>query len=280
MSVQDYTNDMIAQKESNEALAVANSTSKVSVWRNILYVVAYIANFNKELQDIHKQEVIALIDAQKHTNLNYYREVVFNYRDGHSFDTETLAYIGSYTDEEIEAAKIVKRAAAQAVTVNGIKKIFLKLATLDTDNNLTAIDADILQRINNHIFINAPAGTNFEAISNRADELKLEIDVYIDPQILQQNGDRVDGSENAVVANVVNNFFADENFKFDGEFIIAALEDAIQNTDGIESRAANIKVAQANHTVPAVWEEIVDRYTAYSGYYKVLDLKVNHLIKA
>ena len=53
----------------------------------------------------------------------------------------------------------------------------------------------------------------------------------------------------------------------------------IQAVAGVQDRSVRFKLAEVNHTVPAVWEEIQERYTAYSGYYKVLELKINYLIK-
>jgi hypothetical protein len=276
--VQEYINKMLAEKNANTALTDLTSESKVSIWRNLIYVVAFVANFVKELQDAHETEVAALIDAQKLTNLNYYRNVVFNYRDGHAFNRESLLYTGTYTEEQVEASKIVKRAAANETSENGIQKISLKLAT-EVNGQLQELDEVALDRIKHHVFINAPAGTNLSMISIRPDELKLEADVYIDPQVLTTTGIRVDGTANDVIDAAVAEFFADQNFKFDGELVLSLLEDKIQAVEGVQDRSVRFKLAEVNHTVPAVWEEIQERYTAYSGYYKVLELKINYLIK-
>ena len=155
---QDYINKMLAEKDANTTLDDLTTESRVSIWRNFMYVVAFIANFVRELQDVHEQEVATLIDNQKLTNLNYYREVVFNYRDGHPFDREGLAYTDTYTDEEIEAAKVVKRAAADETNENGIKKISLKLAT-EVDGELQELEETTLDRIKEHVFVNAPASS-------------------------------------------------------------------------------------------------------------------------
>jgi hypothetical protein len=275
---QTYINKMISEKNAAAALESLTSDSKVSVWRNLIFIAAFMANFIKELQGIHETEIAALIDAQKLTNLNYYREVVFEYRDGHPFDREGLFYTGTYTDEEIASAQLVKRAAAQQINENGIQKIALKLAT-ETNGELTEIAATTLDRIKQHVFVNAPAGTNLSITSNRADEIKLEVDVYIDPQILTTTGVRVDGTANDVIDTAVSEFFADKNFKFDGELVLSLLEDKIQSVQGVQDRSVRFKKVEANYTVPAVWIPIEERYTSYSGYYKVLELKVNYLIK-
>lgn len=276
--VQEYIDKLIAEKNARTALNDLNSTSKVSIWREFLYIVAFIASFQRDLQNVHEQELLYLISNQKQTNLNHYRTVVLEYRDGHAFDRESLKYTGTYTDEQIALAQIVKRAAADEIVENGIKKINLKLAT-ETNGELTEIDAVTLARVANHVVINAPAGTNLKVTSNRPDELKLDIDVYIDPQILLTNGSRIDGTANDVVGKAVHDFFADKNFKFDGELVLSLLADKIQEVQGVETRSVSFKKVEANHTVPANWIEVNERHTAYSGYYKILELNINYLIK-
>ena len=275
---QDYIDKMLLKKSSYTVLDAVDTTSKVSKWRHFIYVIAFIANMLRELQEVHEQEMAYLIDAQKLTNLNYYRTVVFNYRDGHTFDSDTLVYSGTYTDEEIATAKIVKRAAADEVIENGIKRIILKLAT-ETNGELAEIDPIVLDRVKEHVRINAPAGTNLNIRSTRPDELKLSVNVYINPQILDINGNRIDGTANDVVATAVDEFFADTNFKFDGELVLSLLEDKIQSVAGIQDRSVRFTNVQSNKEVPAVWQPVTERYTAYSGYYKVLELNVNYLIK-
>lgn len=278
MYIQDYINKLIAEKNARTSLDDLNSPSKVSIWREFLYIVAFIASFQRELQEVHEKELAYLISNQKHTNLNHYRTVVLEYRDGHTFDREALIYTGNYTDEQIALAQIVKRAAAQEITENGIKKINLKLAT-ETNGELSEIDAVTLDRVTNHVIINAPAGTNLKVTSNRPDELNLEIDVYIDPQILLTNGSRIDGTANDVVGKAVHEFFADKNFKFDGELVLSLLADKIQEVQGVETRSVSFKTVEANHEVPANWIAVNERHTAYSGYYKIKDLAINYLIK-
>ncbi len=276
--IQEYIDKLIAEKNASATLVNLDSPSKVSIWREFLYVVAFIASFVKELHTVHEGEVAFLIENQKRTNLNHYRTVSLNYRDGHTFDRETLLYTGSYTDQQIADAQIIKRSAANEVIENGIKKIALKLAT-ETNGELSEIDSVTLDRVKNHLFINAPAGTQLKVTSNRPDKLKIEIDVYIDPQILLTNGGRVDGTVNDVVPTAVNAFFADKNFKFDGELVLSLLADKIQEVEGVEARSVSFKNVKANREVPAVWEDVNERYTAYSGYYKIVNLTINYLIK-
>lgn len=280
-NIQTYKNLQISEKEASPELSNLNSTSKVSIFNLWFYIVAFLANTLKELYDLHRQEMLDLIDNQKVGSLNYYRNIVLNFRDGHPFDRENLVYTGTYTEEQIEAAKIVKRAAIQSITNEGRKQLFLKLATEDENGNLAKIEPAVLERIEEYVYPNINAGTYIEYFSDKADDLKMEIDVYIDNTILDTNGVRIDGTSNTPIPDSINSFLADKNFKFDGELIISQLQNAIQKVEGVESEAVRFQNVEASYQTPISWETVIERYTSRSGYYDLLpeNLTINYLIK-
>ena len=280
-NINTFKDRLKKEKEKISELSSLTSSSKVSIWNFWIYLVSFLANNLLELYALHQKEITELIDNQKLGSLNYYRNLALNFRDGHSFDREKLEYVGAYTDEEIEQAKKVKRAAIQSITVEGRKKLFLKLATEDSDGNLAKIDEDVLNRISKYMYPNVNAGTYIEYFSDEADELKLELDVYIDNTILSIGGERIDGTSNAPIVDSIQNFFADKNFKFDGELILSQLENEIQKVEGVDSEAVRFLKAEVSYQTPASWEEIKSRYTARSGYYnlKQENLKINYLVK-
>lgn len=282
-NIQTYQQEMLDKRANDadlSALTEADSTSKVAIWKLWIYIVSFIANTQRELNEVNKQENTHLIENQRRLNLDYYRQVCLDYRDGHTFNSETLSYVDTYTDEEIATAQIVKRAAVKEATEGTAKFIELKLAT-EIGGELAAIPEVQLNRIKQHLFINGDAGASLRVTSNRADELRLTIDVYIDTQILNLSGSRVDGKANDVVKTAIDDFFADKSFKFDGELVLSMLVDAIQAVDGVLDRSVSIKSAEANYKIPAEWEQINERYTSYSGYFKIIDggLTINYKVK-
>jgi len=279
--IQTYKNQQTTNKESFPELSELNSSSKVSIWNLWFYIIAFTANALKDLYSIHQQEMLSLIDNQKIGGLNYYRSIVLNFRDGHPFDREILEYTGTYADEEIATAQIVKRAAIQSITNEGRKQLFLKLATEDEVGNLVKIEDEVLERISEYMQPNINAGTYISYFSDKADDLKMELDVYIDNTILATDGSRIDGTNNTPIPDAINAFLADKNFKFDGELVVSQLENAIKVVEGIESEAIRFEKVEASYQTPVSWENVKERYTARSGYYQLLEenLIINYLIK-
>ena len=280
-NIQTYQTHQLEKKENYPELVDLNSSSKVANWRLWFYIVAFLANSLKELYDVHQQEMLYLIDRQKIGSLNYYRNIVLAFRDGHPFDRESLKYTGVYTDEEIAVAQIVKRAAIQSITNEGRKKLFLKLATEDENGDLQKIESEVLDRISAYMYPNINAGTYIEYFSDKADDLRFEINVYIDNTILSTEGVRIDGTNNTPIPDAIYAFLADKNFKFDGELVLSQLENSIQIINGVESESVRFVNAEASYQTPASWELVTERYTARSGYYQLLpeNLTINYLIK-
>jgi hypothetical protein len=278
--IQTYKDQQTSEKASAPELVNLNSSSKVSVWNLWFYIVAFVANNLSELFSVHKTEINALIQAQKITNIDYYRTILFAYRDGHTFDRQKLEYTGTYTDEQIAAAQIIKRVAVQALKVENRLTLQVKLATEDETGALAKIDDETLARIESYVFVNSN-GVQIEYFSDKADDLRLEIDVYIDNTILASDGSRIDGTANTPVTDAINAFLENKNFKFDGEIVLSQLINAIQALDGIESDAVRILRAEANYQTPAAWEVFQERYTARSGYYNLNEenLTINYIIK-
>jgi hypothetical protein len=281
-NIQTYKKSQLLEKESNPDLAAlieANSSSKVSVWNLWFYIVAFIANNLIELFSVHKTEINLLIQAQKITNIEYYRTLLLAYRDGHTFDRSNLTYSEGYTEDQIAAAKIIKRVAVQALKIENTLTLQVKVATED-ENGLAKIEDEVLSRISSYVFVNSN-GVQIEYFSDKADDLRLEIDVYIDNTILGTDGSRIDGTSNNPIPDAINTFLEDKNFKFDGEIVLSQLINAIQTVDGIESDAVTIISAEANYSTPASWETFKERYTARSGYYNLAEenLTINYIIK-
>lgn len=279
MSIELYKQKLEQEKANIPELSSLNSTSKVSIFRNLFYIVASTANDLSNLFKVHKKEVTDLINAQKITNEEYYRTVALEYRDGHTFDAGKQKYYGTYTPAQITSAMIIKRCAVQVITSAGRQKLFVKVATEDASGKLVPLPALQFQRFIAYMNLRKPLGVNIKYQSIAADQLRIVADVYIDPQILTENGDRIDGTINKPVELAFHEFFKDSNFKFDGELVLSLLENRVQKVVGVLDEAVRFENVESTYTGPNSWNLIKERYTANSGYFDLVSLKINYLKK-
>ena len=65
MSVENYQKEMITAKISNSNLDGLTSTSKTSVWRMMLYIMAFSVEQLAQLFSVHRSEIDTKISTQK-----------------------------------------------------------------------------------------------------------------------------------------------------------------------------------------------------------------------
>ena len=280
MTVETIKKEMIDAKERINELSDLNSTSKVSVWRLWAYIVSFVAHTHRQLQLVHMQEVNNAIDTQHFSSELRIQKLLFDFRYGHQFNRSTLRYADVYTEDQIEQAKTIKRAAVEIVAENGRKLLRIKVAKLE-NGKLQPVPSNELFVLNEYIDINTPAGTNYTFYSSAPDQLRLNIDFYYDPLILDANGELLDGSAPAPVPTAINEFLAAETFDFQGELRLSELTDVLQNVYGISNRSVKINSAQYSTQIPANWQEINESRRAISGGFEISEqnLTINYIAK-
>lgn len=152
-----YTTNTTVLAKYNVADGETLKLSKVSIENIFFYVVAAAIWTLEVLFDKHKQEVVDYIDEMKPHTLRWYVNKAKAYRHGYALEADTDGYSEELTDEELEAAQVVKNAAA--VEENAI--VYLKVAsgtpaplTAEQEAGLTAYmkevkDAGVVLRIRN-----------------------------------------------------------------------------------------------------------------------------------
>jgi hypothetical protein len=261
-----YTTNTTVLAKYNVADGETLKLSKVSIENIFFYVVAAAIWTLEVLFDKHKQEVVDYIDEMKPHTLRWYVNKAKAYRHGYALEADTDGYSEELTDEELEAAQVVKNAAA--VEENAI--VYLKVAsgtpaplTAEQEAGLTAYmkevkDAGVVLRIRNVA----------------ADHYKATLNVWYNPMVLNSaGGGIVAGGE--PVRECVENFLA--SLPFNGEYRNDALVDAVQAVDGVV--IAELSYAQTCADGSAAWSEVVGYAVPYSGYYTIAqksDLTINY----
>ncbi len=248
------------------------SNSKVAIWRLWCFVVAVCIWTQENLYDIFKSDVNTIISSQKPHNATWYASKARAFQFGYNLpNTDTDIYDNTgLTDDQIAASKIVNFVA---VKEEG-KKLRIKVATLVddelaplTNEQLTALIAYFQQIKDAGVFLNITTGA--------ADGLKLTADVYYNALVLNDNGNRLDGTEPSPVQNAINNYL--KNIAFNGQFALQNLIDVLQVIDGV--KFINITLLQAQYGL-LPYTGFAVYYDPDAGYLRFIndnDLKLNFI---
>lgn len=239
-TLQELIGLILSLKEANPFLQALTSTSKTAVWRNILETVAFmIFNFQEALR-LHMKEIDEKIASQKVPNEKWYREQALRFQYG--FELDPLSYIGAFlstyedgngniitaTEQEIEDSKIIKYASVTAnIGGNGVKKISMKIAGENMDE---VISDEKALAFKSYIERIQATGDNIVVVNFLPDILLLKYKICFDPLILHPDGMSILTAEYPVKI-AIQNFL--KNLPFNGELSVEALEDVIQEVNGV-----------------------------------------------
>jgi len=265
--------DLILEAKANEPLLDGlDSTSVTAIWRLWIYVVATSIWALENLFDIHKKEVADDLAELKPHSLRWYVEKSKLFQFGSGLASESDEYDNSaLTNAEVEAQQVVKYAAA--VEVN--RDLHIKLAT-ETDGELEQLTQDQYTAFVAYINSVKDAGVFIQAINNAHDKIKLTVDIYYDPTILNTTGGRLDGASSTPVNDAIDEFL--KSLPFNGVFVKAYLTDALQQVEGVY--VPQIRSISATINDSDSFTEIDISYQPFSGYLKFLedaDLVINYI---
>jgi hypothetical protein len=251
--------------------------SKVSLESILFYIYAFCVWVLESLFDTHKSEVLRIIETMKPHSAAWYvtKAKAFQYGFDLLIDSDKFDN-GTHTEDEIEASKIVKYAAV----IEQERLLQIKVAKVDGNGNLEELTSDEMNP-NNELsafsaYINRvkDAGIKINVLSLPAENMKLVLDIYYNPLVLNSVGERIDGTELTPVVDVVKNYIA--NIEFDGTFITASLVDALQKINGVEIPHV-VETAYKYGELEFIPFEVLHRPN--SGYLKIddNDLIINYI---
>lgn len=233
-----------------------NSNSKVAIWRLWVFIVAFAIFLHEQIFDEHKKEIEALLAAQKIHNALWYKGKALAFQLG--FDLgESDVYNNDGVDTQLVLnSLIVKQASVEEVA----GRLKIKVAKVVQDA-LAPLDAPELFAFGQYMEKVKDAGTRLDITSRPPDTLKLEIDLYFDPLVLDTLGQRLDGQNNEPVQDAIKEFLY--KLEFNGELILTKLTDYLQQVEGVQMpviKEAFTKYANFGY-VP-----MSETYIAVSGY--------------
>lgn len=233
-TINDIEQEIITEKEAQADLDVLTSTSKVSIWRLIVYTCATAIWSLVKKQDAHKEDVQNIVDTQTIQRLSFYEDLAKAYQHGRALIPESDQYDNTgLTEEEIEDEKVVKYARAVEVydTNENLKGIRIKMATL-TGGELAKLSDAHMAGFEPYILIVKGAGIKIYPSTGDPDDLKADLKIYYDPLVLKADGSRIDGTDDTPLQTAIDDFLKND-LDFNGLFVVASFVDKLQKVDGI-----------------------------------------------
>lgn len=257
--------EIIAKYGLDESKTFGEQFSVVSLENILFYAVAVGVWVSVVLFDQHKTDMETILSQQlvHRTSWYAYKAKLFQFGFELNGDTENYNNSGA-TEAQITASRVVKYSAA--ITASDKSILFLKIAT-DNNGKRQPLPENQLTAFTKYINRVADAGVRIRIINDQADDIRLKLDIYYNPLVLDNSGVRLDGTSDTPVQDVIRAYL--NNLPFNGTYINMRLVDEIQNIDGVE--IVELKSAASRYGVYSEFTEINAREIAHSGYYEVLD---------
>lgn len=260
-----------------EAVAMFNNTSKVAVWRIYFYTVAYITYTLETLFDGFITTVQNLLIALLPHTVRWYRKKALAFQYGFSLivDTDKFDNTG-YTDTDIENSKIVAYAAVNEATVDNIRVLLIKIAKKANDGTPTPLSNTEETAFTAYMNEVKDAGNKLIIYNRTGDLIKANLNVFYNPLLLDENGNRLDGLGGNPVEEAANNF--PFQLDFNGEFILSQFIDAVQNAYGVSRRRVDL-ISFQKKTGSGAYTTVGSSFIPEAGYAKfdVDGLVINYI---
>lgn len=251
-------------------LTFEDQFSAVSLENIIFSDVATAMFVMQELFDQFKIDISAILNAQLSGTVNWYAYKAMLFQYGMELVPETDSYDNTgLTSEQITAMRVVKYAAAVESKDKSI--LYVKVATDDGNGVRQPLSSTQLTAFKQYLNDVQYAGVRIIVINDPADEMKLQIDIYYDPLVLDETGIRLDGTSNTPVQDAIRNYLA--NLPFNGTYTNQGLVDTLQLIYGV--RIAEIKSVASRYGAYTEFTEINAREIAHAGYYQISDANLN-----
>lgn len=251
--------------DEKQTLANLNSNSKTALWRLWVYIFSFAIWAHEQIFETHKKEIEELIALNKVHTAKWYRGKSLLFQFGFELGESDIYDNTGIEESTVLFSRIVKQASIEEIAgrlkIKVAKNVPSVNELLDNEFDLGPLTEEEKAAFGQYMNLIKDAGTRLEIISRPPDLLKMEIDIYFDPLVLDGNGSRLDGSDNYPVKRAISEFLY--NLEFNGELILTKLTDYLQAIDGVEMPV--IKKSEARFAAnPFI--ELNETYIADSGY--------------
>lgn len=234
--------------DSQTLLNDLQSTSKVAIWRLMLWVHSAICYFQQRLWFVFKKDVEILVESAEPGTKLWYQKQALKFQFGHILIWDGTKY--RYLNDD-PTARIITRAAV----IDPTSIVRVKVAKSNPPIPLSEPEYLAFESYMNLIKF---AGTDLLVVNLLSDKLKLALNVYINPL-----SDFLAVRE--LINTAINNYI--NNLPFNGVFILNNLINQIQLiNEVINANPIGCKFSSATQPVPT---QISLQYQSVSGYIEI-----------
>lgn len=246
-TTEEIESSIVTEIQSTDELSELTSTSKVSIWRLFVHIVAVAIRELEQLFDSHRVDINnALLLERPHT-LRWYQTKVLSFQYGYDLIEDSDQYDNTaLTPDEIAESKIIKYCAVSEAASES--RLIIKIATgTDELGPLTDEQHDAFEAYINEI---KDAGVFITIINNEPDRLFLHLRILYDPLVLNAEGTSIlNGGQ--PVEDALNLFV--KTLPFNGELSLQSLVDTLQKVEGV-------KIAQLDAALSSALDPELDDY--------------------
>lgn len=254
--------EVLTEEEQTDLGEALDSDSKVSIWRKVVYIIALATWVIETMWDVFRAEITAIVEANRPHNESWYKNKALAFQYGDEL----------VDDDEYEVIDPEKQIIKQVAVISGDRKVVVKIAG-EEDGELVQIDdLDEVNAFTAYMNKVKDAGTLLEIVNEAADLLKVDLDFFYDPLLVNGAGQLISNPGDSVVETAIVAYL--ESLDFNGEFDLNRMNDYVQRATGYKSLKVNFVGFKAGIAVS--YSEITRAYQPLSGYMKLEELTVNY----
>lgn len=266
-TLEEIYDSLLTRKQTYPDLDILNSTSKVSIWRNLLWVFAYLVWTHEQIFIAHKKETAKMIEDEKAHTSRWYRKMSLAFQHGFPLITDSDQFDNTGFDEDkIQGSKIIKYCAVTESLLQS--RLIIKIAT-EAGGVLQPITEEQKSSFEYYISEVKDAGVQTTVINYRPDKLQVFLKIKRDPNVIDSNGVSIlNGNE--PVKEALQHFM--KELPFNGELILNKLVDKLQGIDGvINPHLVTVKTAWIDPDIGdyGVFESVEISKIPVSGYFTI-----------
>lgn len=263
----------VIQKEMFDAIAAdknlvqLTSTSKVAIWRLLVFIFSYAILVLELLFDQKESEITTKIINQKRGNAPWYKMMALQFQYGFEliYDTDTFANLDA-TDDEIEASKIIKYCSIKPSTETSTLSI--KVAS-ESGGSLEPLTNDQIESFTQYMEEIKYEGVKLRIVNNPADILSLNMQIYRDVLVIDNEGNSKKNGGRPI-ETAINDYM--KALPFDGELVLNDLIKYLRAVDGVTNVNIIVAASKAYDVLTSAYgsfQPINVRSIPESGYFEI-----------